>query len=287
MKLPPFDYAAPTTLEEAVKLLASCNGMAKALSGGQSLLPVMAFRLAAPTLLVDLRKVPDLDSISIDGQGVRLGARVRWCNIHDDARLRKAHPLLVAAIKHVAHYQIRNRGTVGGSLAHADPSAEMPGIAVVCDAEIVVVGPKGLRIVRAGNDFFTGPLSTVLEHDELITEVRLPPWPAARRWAFEEFAMRRGDFALAGVALFYDTDASDRVENAHVSVIGACSRPHRLLDVEAELDGSRLEKATIDRALEKAAAVLDPQDDLHASADYRRALFCSLLERALKHSQDD
>src|SRR5207248_4872203 len=139
--------------------------------------------------------------------GVHLGARVRWRDIEDDKRLRTAHPLLVEAISHVAHYQIRNRGTVGGSLAHADPAAEMPGIAVTCDAQIVVAGPKGTRTVAAGQ-FFTGALSTVLADDELIVEVRLPAWPRQRRWAFEEFSRRRGDFALASVAVFYDSDGA-------------------------------------------------------------------------------
>src|SRR3990172_1762693 len=127
MKLPSFEYASPATLAEAVALLASSGGTAKPIAGGQSLLPTMAFRLAAPSLLVDLRKVPDLDRIAIQADGVHLGAKVRWRDIEDDARLRTAHPLLVTAIAHVAHYQIRNRGTVGGSLAHADPAAEMPG----------------------------------------------------------------------------------------------------------------------------------------------------------------
>ena len=146
MKLPPFEYASPTTLVEAIGLLAAGAGTAKAIAGGQSLLPVMAFRLAAPALLVDLRRVPGLDRIDIDANGVCLGAKVRWRDIQDDLRLRTAHPLLAAAMSHVAHYQIRNRGTAGGSLAHADPAAEMPGIAVTCDAELVLEGSSGRRV---------------------------------------------------------------------------------------------------------------------------------------------
>src|SRR5437016_8799070 len=207
MKLPPFDYACPTTLPEAVQLLATSNGDAKAIAGGQSLVPMLAFRLAQPSLLVDLRKLPDLRGIRISAKGVTLGAMVRWRDIEDDERLDTAHPLLKAAIAHVAHYQVRNRGTVGGSLAHADPAAEMPGIAMTCDAEIAVAGSSGSRTVRA-SDFFLGPLSTALADDELIVEVRLPAWPAKRRWAFEEFARRRGDFALAGVAAYYDLDGA-------------------------------------------------------------------------------
>jgi carbon-monoxide dehydrogenase medium subunit len=280
MKLPPFDYAVPATLAEAIALLAAGGGSAKALSGGQSFLPVMAFRLAAPALLVDLRKVPGLGNIEIDARGVRLGAKVRWRDILEDSRLGTAQPLLQAAIAHVAHYQIRNRGTAGGSLAHADPAAEMPGIAVACDAQLVLTGSSGTRIVPAA-EFFTGALSTVLAIDELIVEIRLPPWPAKRRWAFEEFALRRGDFALAGIAAFFDQDASGRATSAHIGVIGACTRPHRLPRAEAALNGKPVDASAITAAAAAAMAEIDPPGDLHASAAYRRSLAGTLLERAL------
>src|SRR5947209_13014306 len=202
MKMPPFEYACPTTLSEAVALLAARED-AKALAGGQSLVPMLAFRLAQPTLLVDLRKIADLREIKISADGVRLGAMVRWRDILDDKRLATAHPLLKAAVAEVAHYQIRNRGTVGGSIAHADPAAEMPGIAVTCEAEISVIGKSGRRVIAA-SDFFHGALMTALAADEIIVEVRLPKWPPQRRWGFMEFARRRGDFALAAAAVFYD-----------------------------------------------------------------------------------
>ena len=280
MKLPPFEYAAPATLAEAISLLAAGGGTAKALSGGQSFVPVMAFRLAAPALLVDLRKVPGLGNIDIDEKGVRVGAKVRWRDILDDKRLGKAQPLLQAAIGHVAHYQIRNRGTAGGSLAHADPAAEMPGIAVACDAQLVLAGASGRRTVPAA-EFFTGALSTVLATDELIVEIRLPAWPAKRRWAFEEFALRRGDFALAGIAAFYDEDAAGRAVNAHIGIIGACNRPHRLPNAEAALNGKAVDADVIRSAAAAAMAEIDPPGDLHASAAYRRSLAGTLLERAL------
>ncbi len=283
MKLPPFHYVAPTSLAEAISLLAASGGTAKALSGGQSFVPVMAFRLASPSLIVDLRKIPGLGRIDIDDQGVRLGAKVRWRDILDDKRLATAQPLLQAAISHVAHYQIRNRGTAGGSLAHADPAAEMPGIAVACDAQLLLQSSKGERVVAAA-DFFTGALSTVLADDELIVEIRLPKWPAKRRWAFEEFALRRGDFALAGVAAFYDEDASGCATNAHVGVIGACTRPHRVGEAEAALNGNKVDEKVILAAAKAAAAAVDPPSDLHASAEYRRSLVETLLERALKRA---
>lgn len=283
MKLPPFDYVAPATVEETVALLAKAEGAAKVIAGGQSLLPVMAFRLASPGLLVDIRRLAGLAALSIDEDGVRLGARVRWCDIIGNRRLATAHPLLVAAIGHVAHYQVRNRGTVGGSLAHADPAAEMPGLAVVCDAELTLRGPMATRIVPAA-DFFLGPLSTALADDELIVEVKLPRWPAGRRWAFEEFSRRRGDFAIAGIAVHYDLDEAARARSVHIGVIGACSRPHRVPEAEAIVEGQRLDEATILAAAAAAAATVEPPEDMHASEAYRRGLVETLLERALRRA---
>jgi carbon-monoxide dehydrogenase medium subunit len=283
MKLPPFDYACPATLPEAVQLLASRDGDAKAIAGGQSLMPMLAFRLAHPTLLVDLRKLAELRGIRISERGVALGAMVRWRDIEDDARLDRAHPLLKAAVAHIAHYQIRNRGTVGGSIAHADPAAEMPGIAMTCDAEIAVVGKSGAHVIQAA-DFFQGALTTALTADEIIVEVRLPPWPARRRWGFEEFARRRGDFAMAAAAVFYDQDAGGKARNAHVGVIGVADRPLRLAAVEDVLNGRTIDEAIIAQAEAAAAAAVDPLDDIHASAAYRRALTGTMVERALRRA---
>ena len=282
MKLPPFDYACPTTLPEAIELLASHDD-AKPIAGGQSLVPMLAFRLAQPTLLVDLRKLADLRGIRISDAGVTLGAMVRWRDIEDDERLATAHPLLKAAISHVAHYQIRNRGTVGGSIAHADPAAEMPGIAITCDAEIAVVGKSGAHVIQAA-DFFQGALTTALTPDEIIVEIRLPAWPAGRRWGFQEFARRRGDFAMAAAAVFYDQDARGKARNAHVGVIGVGDRPLRLTAVEDVLNGQSIDGATIAKADAATSAAVDPQDDIHASAAYRRSLVGTMVERALKNA---
>ena len=280
MKLPPFEYACPTELSEAVALLAAHNGDAKPIAGGQSLVPMLAFRLASPSLLVDLRKLPDLRKIDISATGLTLGAMVRWRDILDDARLRTAHPLLVAAVTQVAHYQIRNRGTIGGSIAHADPAAEIPGIAVTCEAEIAVVGSAGPRAIKA-QDFFLGPLTTALAADEIIVEIRFPAWPQSRRFGFREFARRRGDFAMAAAALWYDEDAG-KARNAHVGVIGVGDRPQRLFPVEAVLNGRVVDETAIAAAEAAAAAAVDPQTDIHASADYRRALTGTIVERALR-----
>jgi carbon-monoxide dehydrogenase medium subunit len=280
MKLPAFEYACPATLAEAVALLAG-DGDAKVLAGGQSLVPMMAFRVASPSLLVDLRKLADLRRIEITAAGVTLGAMARWRDIEDDARLKTAHPLLKAAVAEVAHYQIRNRGTVGGSIAHADPAAEMPGIVVTCDAEIGVVGRAGPRNIRAA-DFFIAPLTTALAPDEIIVEIRLPAWPAGRRWAFKEFARRRGDFAMAGTALFYDVDSGGKARDAHVGAIGVGDVPQRLAAAEAEINGRAVDIAVSERAGVAASAAVTPQSDIHASAAYRKSLLGTLVERALQ-----
>lgn len=281
MKFADFEYHAPTTPAEVVRLLAQRPGEAKIISGGQSLLPTMAYRMAQPAVLVDLRNVPDLARIAVDGSGVRIGARARWRDIEDSAALATAHPLLKEAVTHIAHYQVRNRGTVGGSLAHADPASELPCIAVTCDAKIRVLGSAGERILAAG-EFFTGPLSTVLADDEMILELQLPAWPRSRRWAFQEFARRAGDFAMAGVALFYDEDSAGSLQNVHIGVVGAGPFPKRLVLSERELADKPLTEDSIAAAARAASSEVDPLTDIHATAAYRRALVGTLLRRCLQ-----
>jgi aerobic carbon-monoxide dehydrogenase medium subunit len=281
MKLPPFEYACPASISEAVALLAAHDGEAKALAGGQSLVPMLAFRVAAPSLLVDLRKLAELRQIKIADAGLTLGAMVRFSDILKDSRLQQAHPLLVAAVEHVAHYQIRNRGTVGGSLAHADPAAELPGIVVACEAEIAVIGKSGARVIAA-KDFFHGPLMTALKADEIITEIRFPAWPSARRYGFCEFARRRGDFALAAAALFFDQDGEGRTRNAHAAAIGVADAPLRLGAVERVLNGKKIDEAVIEESEAAASAAVNPADDIHATGAYRKALIGVMVERALR-----
>jgi carbon-monoxide dehydrogenase medium subunit len=282
MKLPKFDYASPTTIDEAVALLSRADGTARVIAGGQSLMPMLAFRLVQPSLLVDLRHIPGLDAIAIKPDGVHLGAKVRWCDIEASTELATAHPLVKAAVRNVAHHQIRTRGTVGGSLAHADPAAEMPCVAALCDAEIQVVGPDGERKIPA-TSFFTGPLMTALESDEIITGIRLPSWPKARRWAFDEFAMRRGDFALGGIGLHFDLNGSN-AKSVHIAAFGVGDTPVRLTKAEAAVEGRELTEAVIKSGCESAQADIDPKDDIHGSSAYRRALIGHLLEKALRHS---
>jgi carbon-monoxide dehydrogenase medium subunit len=280
MKLPPFEYASPTSAAEAVALLAAHGGEAKPLAGGQSLVPMLAFRVTSPALLVDLRKIPELRQIAVGESSVTLGAMTRWRDILEHKELRAVQPLLVEAVEHVAHYQIRNRGTVGGSLAHADPAAELPGIAVTCDAEIAVLGKSGARTIKAA-DFFQGPLITALNPDEIVTALRLPLWPEGRRFGFREFARRRGDFALAAAAVFYDEEGG-KVRNAHVGAIGVADRPLRLIAVEEVLNGRSIDDATIAAAEKAAAASVDPPDDIHAGGAYRKKLLGVMVERALR-----
>ena len=205
---------------------------------------------------------------------------VRWRDILEDNKLAAAHPLLVAAVEHVAHYQIRNRGTVGGSLAHADPAAELPAIAVTCEAAIAVLGKAGERVIAAA-DFFRGPLMTALAADEIITEIRFPAWPARRCFGFAEFARRRGDFALAAAALFYDEDGGKACD-VHVGAIGVADRPLRLAAVEQVLNGNAMDAAIIAKAEAAASASVDPADDIHASGAYRKTLIGVMVERALR-----
>jgi aerobic carbon-monoxide dehydrogenase medium subunit len=282
MKLPAFEYRAPTSLEEAVALMAA-DGDAKIISGGQSLMPVLAFRLNAPSVLVDLCRLPGLDRIEIGPGGVRLGARVRWCEIERHPGLRAAQPLLVAMIDHVAHTQVRNRGTVGGSLAHADPASEMPGYARLCDAVIEAVGPDGARDIPAA-EFFRGPLETALAPAEVLTAVRLPAWSEGRRWAFQEVARRKGDFAMAGVAVFFDAEGDGAMRNLHAGAIGAGSTPLRLSSVEALLEGRRLTPELAEAAGAAAAEEASPMVDDPDEAEYRRALVATLTARTLKQA---
>lgn len=284
MKLPEFDYACPETLDAAVALLAESGGEGQVIAGGQSLLPIMAFRLAAPSLLVDLRRIADLRAIEVGAERVRLGAMVRWRDILDHADLGRTLPVLPAAIQHVAHYQVRNRGTLGGSLAHADPASEFPCIALLCGAEVEVAGPSGRRRIASG-DLPLGPMQTSLEEGEIIVAVEFPRWPEGRVWSFEEFALRHGDFAVAATAAFYDLE-DGRIVNAHVVVMGAIETPLRVAEAEAALNGQAPGAEVFAAAGEAAAAAIEPVEDGKASAAYRRALVGTLLTRGLGAAQD-
>lgn len=278
MKPPAFAYTRPETLGEALNLLAQ-DGEAKILAGGQSLVPILNFRLAAPTMLVDINRLPGLNRIAFSPDGLRLGALVRWRMLENSA-IAAANPAIALAVRHVAHYQIRNRGTVGGSCAHADPAAEFPAVALLCDAEFIIQRRTGTRVLCA-DEFFCGALTTALEPDEMVTEICFPPWPRSRRAGFAELAPRTGDFAYAGIAAFLDCDAAGVCIEAGIVAFGGPDRPQRLRRVEATLASRPINDAVIRAAADIAKAEVVTHTDSHATADYRRALMAVLTERAL------
>jgi carbon-monoxide dehydrogenase medium subunit len=279
MKSTDFNYISPTSLEEAIQILDQHEGEVKIISGGQSLMPILNYRLASPQLLVDLQAIPSLSQVSITPSGTTLGARVRWVDIELHQGLRDAQPLLCAAIDHVAHYQIRNRGTVGGSLAHADPAAEMPGLAVALEGVLHLQGPQGLRHVKAV-DFFLGQLSTSIASNEILVAIDLPFWPHDRRWGFTEFSRRKGDFALAGAAVWFDLSASGVASNVHIGLIGTGEKPMRLVSAEAKLNNQILSETLIQNVTLDCLSAMSFQGDIHASEKYRRALMLEMISKS-------
>ncbi len=271
MKPARFDYLEPDSIEEAVSLLAAHAPDARPLAGGQSLVPMMNFRLARPAALVDLNRIRELAYVEDRGDHLAIGAMTRERTIENSALVREAAPLLREATIHIGHLPIRSRGTIGGSLANADPAAEYPAAAVALGCELEVRSPRGARRIAAA-EFFDGPLSTVMEADELLTEIVVPKAPVGSGSAFVEIARRHGDFALAGVAAQTTPGAGVRL-----AACGAGPGPVRLTKTEAALrDGCSAEDAA-----RVAAAEVDPDDDLHASAAYRRRLVGVMAKRAV------
>jgi aerobic carbon-monoxide dehydrogenase medium subunit len=274
VKAPAFEYFDPTTREEALELLAEYGDEAKVLAGGQSLVPLLNFRLAHPRVLVDVNRVTDLGRV----EGERLGAMVR-----QRALEACSWPLIRQAMPLVGHAQIRNRGTLGGSLAHADPAAELPAVMVALEARFLVQKRGAQRTVPA-EDFFVGQLVTALAPDELLTEVQVPAWPERTGSSVQEVAMRRGDFALGGVATRLSLDSEGRIENARIVPFGVGERPVRQREAEASLVG----RAPGDEAFDEAGRIVSehvqPWDDIHASAAYRKRLAGLLTRRALAAS---
>ncbi len=281
MKPPIFDFVAPASLEEVVRLLAANADAAKLIAGGQSLVPVLNLRLANPSLLIDLNCVQELAGIALAGdRSLNVGAMTRHRVLELDPQVRQGWPLLPEAARHIAHVQIRNRGTIGGSLCHADPAAEWPAICVTCDAHMTIVGPSGSRIVPA-EDFSLGVYSTALEEGEILTAIRFPAWPAGRRWAFEEVSRRHGDFALAGVCCLLDMDRSGACEAARIVVFAAGDRPTLIYGAADLLLGIRPDASAIAEAARVAREQVETRADHHASAEYRSELIEVLIRRAL------
>jgi carbon-monoxide dehydrogenase medium subunit len=278
-----FEYHAPATLDAAIALLAQYQGEARLLAGGQSLLPMMNFRLAAPAALIDLNRIPDLGYIRADAGMVRIGAMTRHRAVEFSPVIAQHLPLLAEAIKLIAHLPIRSRGTIGGSLAHADPAAELPMVLQVLEGEVVARGPRGERVIKAKN-FFQGLMTTSLENDEMIVEVRFPAMSTHAGWAVEEFARRRGDFAIAAVAAVVER-AGDRCSKARLATAGLGEVSVRLIAAEEAIERDGLGDDAIAAAAARAAEMVSPMSDLQASAQYRRHLTGVLTERALRRAR--
>ena len=286
MKPPVFDYATPATLAEATALLVQYEGEAKLLSGGQSLVPLLNMRLARPAIVVDLARIPGLDYVRADGDGFAIGAMTRQRTVELSPEVRTRHPLLHAGMQLIAHPQNRNQGTVGGSLAHADPAAELPAMAVALDATFEATGPSGARTITAA-DFFLTYLTTALESSEILTAVRFPTLPARTGWSMLEVARRHGDFGLAGVVATVTLGADARIAAARLVLFGVGERAIHARDAEALLVGQTPDATLFADVGAKAAADLDePLSDVHASADYRRDLARVLAGRALAEATE-
>ncbi|HEX5761218.1 MAG TPA: FAD binding domain-containing protein [Thermoanaerobaculia bacterium] len=283
MKPAPFAYEAPDSLGAALDLLARHGGDAKVLAGGQSLIPVMNFRLAQPALLVDLNRLPGLDFVRrTPAGGLAIGAMTRQRRLEREPLIREAAPLLAEAIPYIAHPQIRTRGTIGGSLAHADPAAELPAVAVALRARFRLQREGGERWVDAAS-FFAGLFTTELAAEELIVEVELPPPPPRAGWAFLEVARRHGDYAQVGVAALVALEADGRCREARLVYLSVGDAPVVAERAAAQLAGEVPTEEAIAAAADTAAREeMDPTGDLHASARFKRHLARVLTVRALR-----
>jgi CO/xanthine dehydrogenase FAD-binding subunit len=287
LKPAPFEYQAPASLEAALDVLARRGGEAKLLAGGQSLIPVMNFRLAEPALLVDINKLTELDFVrrGEDG-GLRIGALTRHRRLERDALVAEAAPLLHEAVPFIAHPQIRNRGTLGGSLAHADPAAELPALAVALRARFRLQRAAGDRWVDAG-DFFGGLFTTALEPDEILVEAAIPPLPARTGWSFMEVARRHGDYAQVGIAALVTLDEAGRCREARLVYLSVGEKPVEARQAASLLAGEEISPQAIAAAAEKASTdEMRPNGDVHATAAFKRHLARVLTGRALRRAAE-
>ena len=288
MKPAPFKYYAPTTIAEALALLTEHGYDAKVLAGGQSLIPTMNFRLAQPAVLVDLNRISELFYIKPDKQtgGLLIGAMTRESQVEHSPLVAERSPLVTETMPHIAHEQIRHRGTFGGCMAHADPAAELPAVAVALRANMKVKGRSGERWVPA-EEFFISLFTTVMMPDELLVEVAVPPRPPRTGWSFMEVARRHGDYALMGVAATVTLNNKNECEEARLVYVNGGDRPFNAQEATSLLQGQRLTSEAIETAAETAATRdVDPPKDIHASAEYRRHLVKILTRRALNQALD-
>lgn len=275
-----FEYHAPTTVEEAVQLLSSFGSDAKVLGGGQSLIPLLGLRLTRFAHLIDVNRIEKLSYITRADSHLSIGAITRQATAEHSVEVAESTPLLSRAIPHIGHFQIRNRGTIGGSIAHADPASELPLLARVLDAEIELASVRGSRRVRA-NDFFLSMWETAAEEDEILTAVHFPTSAARCGFGFEELALRLGDFALAGSACAVALSESGSISSASIGLLGMDQTPVRAFEAEAALVGQMPDDVDVKEAAALAVGATEPTGDVHASAAYRRRVGEVMVERAL------
>jgi carbon-monoxide dehydrogenase medium subunit len=281
MKPAPFEYFAPLELQEALDLLERYGDEAKILAGGQSLMPLMNLRLARPGLIIDINRLSSLDTITATpAGGLTIGALTRQRALERSKIVREQNPILAAAMPLIGHFQIRNRGTIGGSLVHADPAAELPAVSLLLGAEFLLRSKSAVRVVPAA-EFFLSYLTTAIRPAELLTEIRLPKW-SGEAWAVQEIARRKGDFALIGVALRAELDAGETVQNAGIVMFGVGGKPQRMERAEAILKGRRISEAFLRELSGVVAEELQPDSDIHASAAYRKEVGGVLVRRAMQ-----
>jgi CO/xanthine dehydrogenase FAD-binding subunit len=281
-----FVYHAPTSVEEALATLAELGDEAKPLAGGQSLVPLMNFRLARPAHLVDLNRVAEMAFLKTEGGTLSIGAMTRQREIERSRAVADGWPLLAAAVGKIGHVHIRNRGTIGGSLAHADPAAELPATMLALDATVVLRGPRGARAIPA-RDLFASHYTTTIEPDELLTEIQVPALLPNNGWAFEELTLRHGDFAIVGVAALLTASANGTIGEVRLAFAGAGATPLRAIAAERILGGERPSDELFRAAGNLASQEIEPDADIHATAEYRREIAAVLTRRALTRATAD
>jgi carbon-monoxide dehydrogenase medium subunit len=285
MKPPRFEYLAPGSVDEALAILAEHGDQAKVLAGGQSLVPLLNFRLVRPAYLVDLNECPGLDGIRIEDGHLVIGAMTRQRAVETSALVRARCPLLAEAMPHIGHAQIRNRGTVGGSLAHADPAAELPAVAAALDGQVILRSARGLRVVPVG-EFFAGYLTTAAQPTELLVEVRLPVVPPRTGTAFLEISRRHGDFALVGVAAMVTVDEAGVCSGCTLALTGVGPRPVVAREAARPMVGAPPSPPAFEDVGSRVSQALHPDSDLHASGEYRKHVAGVLVRRALARAAE-
>ncbi|WP_034271251.1 FAD binding domain-containing protein [Haloechinothrix halophila] len=284
MKPAPFAYLRPECLQDALEAYADHADDAKILAGGQSLIPLLSMRLAAPTMLIDINRLTELSYVHTDASGVRFGALTRHAQIEHDKRANRAQPLLRKALRSVAHPTIRNRGTTVGSIVHADAAAEMPAVLRLLEGSVTLRSHEGSREVGA-EDLFVGPLETSLAAGEIATEIFMPALPAGAGVAFEEISRRRGDYALCGAAAIVQTDPGGAVTSVKTGYLSVSETP-LVLDLSDAFDDGELSQTNLTGAGELASAAVQPETDIHATADYRRQLAGVLTKQVIEQAHN-